>query len=90
MGLLEPPKHQAPLIEATYTPFRLGETPGVPGGWGGQNSLLAQLPGDVTALEALEVVEAASQPAGSLTDPLAPVGQRVCAARLQPLRAAQL
>lgn len=55
-----------------------------------ENSLLAQLPGNVTALETLEMVEAASQPASSFTDTLAPVGQRVCATRLQPLRAAQL
>lgn len=55
-------------------------------GWGwGRNSLLAQLPGDVTALKALQVVEAACQPAGCFADALAPIGQWVCAARLQPL-----
>lgn len=31
MGLLEPPKHQAPLTEVTDTPFGLGKTPGLPG-----------------------------------------------------------
>lgn len=80
----EPPKHQAPLIEVTHTPFRLRKMPGLPGVGGRrrQDSLLAQLPGNVTALEALEMVEAASQPASSFTDPLAPIGQCVCAARL--------
>lgn len=57
---------------------------------GEAHSLFAQLPSYVTALEALEVVEAAGQPASGLADPLAPIGQGICAARLQPLGAAQL
>lgn len=37
--------------------------------------LLAQLPGHVAALEALQVVQAAGQPASSLIHTLAPIGQ---------------
>lgn len=46
------------------------------------HSLFAQLPGYVTALEAFKVVEASGQPASGFTDPLAPIGQWICATRL--------
>lgn len=59
-------------------------------GAGEANSLLAQLPSHITALEALKVVEAAGQPASGFADPLAPIGQWICATRLQSLGAAQL
>lgn len=57
---------------------------------GETHSLLAQLPSYITALETFKMVEPSGQPASGFADPLAPVGQWICAARLQPLRAAQL
>lgn len=91
MGTVGSPQNQAPLKAATHTPPWAEEDTGF--AWGGgaeMSSLLAQLPGNIATLEALQVVEAACQPTGSFTHALAPVGQWVCAARLQPLRAAQL
>ncbi len=53
-------------------------------------SLLAQVSGHITALEALEVIETLGQPLGGLTVGSAAIGQSVGAAALQTLQTAQI
>lgn len=53
-------------------------------------SLLSQVSGHIAALEAIEVIEALGQPLRSLAVDPAAVGQRVGAAALQTLQAAQI
>lgn len=53
-------------------------------------SLLAQVSGNITAFEALEVKETLRQPLGGLRVGSAAVGQSVSAAMLQTIQAAQI
>lgn len=53
-------------------------------------SLFAQVSGHITALEALEVIEALGQPLGGFTVSSAAIGQSVGAAALQTLQTAQI
>lgn len=53
-------------------------------------SLLAQVPGHITAFKALEVKETLGQPLGGLRVSSAAIGQSVSAATLQTLQTAQI